>query len=78
MKLISTSLIMLCISIFSAILGLYRETLLAKYFGISSEMEAFVIASFLPLVVLPAIGKALTTSFIPVYLNLKKNQNQVL
>ncbi|MFT0561364.1 lipid II flippase MurJ [Bacillus cereus] len=72
MKLISTSLIMLCISIFSAILGLYRETLLAKYFGISSEMEAFVIASFLPLVVLPAIGKALTTSFIPVYLNLKK------
>lgn len=72
MKLISTSLIMLFISIFSAILGLYRETLLAKYFGITSEMEIFIIASFLPLVVLPAIGKALTTSFIPVYLNLKK------
>lgn len=68
----STSLIMLLISVFSAILGLLRETLLAKYFGISREMEAFVIASFLPLVVLPAIGKALTTSFIPVYLNLKE------
>ncbi|MDM5441340.1 lipid II flippase MurJ [Bacillus hominis] len=72
MKLMSTSLIMLLISVFSAILGLLRETLLAKYFGISREMEAFVIASFLPLVVLPAIGKALTTSFIPVYLNLKE------
>lgn len=72
MKLVSTSLIMLLISVFSAILGLFRETLLARYFGISKEMEVFVIASFLPLVVLPAIGKALTTSFIPVYLNLKK------
>ncbi|WJE52596.1 lipid II flippase MurJ [Bacillus cereus] len=72
MKLMSTSIVMLLISVFSAILGLLRETLLAKYFGISREMEAFVIASFLPLVVLPAIGKALTTSFIPVYLNLKE------
>ncbi|MFJ8119878.1 lipid II flippase MurJ [Bacillus mycoides] len=72
MKLISTSLIMLLISVFSAILGILRETLLAKYFGISGEMEMFVIASFLPLIIFPAIGKALTTSFIPVYLNLKK------
>lgn len=71
MKLISTSLIMLLISLFSAILGLLRETLLAKYFGISIDLEAFIIASFLPLTVLPAIGKAITTSLIPVYLNVK-------
>ncbi|MFK4307404.1 putative peptidoglycan lipid II flippase [Bacillus sp. RC242] len=71
MKLISTSLIMLLISLFSAILGLLRETLLAKYFGISIDLEAFIIASFLPLTVLPAIGKAITTSLIPVYLNIK-------
>ncbi|MDN4071763.1 murein biosynthesis integral membrane protein MurJ [Fictibacillus terranigra] len=72
-KMFSTSGVILIIAIFSSILGLLRETLLAAYFGISSSLEAFLIASVIPLTILPAVGKSITTAFLPIFLKLKKD-----
>lgn len=51
----------------SKVLGFIRETLTARFFGADAQIDAFLVATTIP-VILPAfIGAVLTVSFIPVY-----------
>jgi putative peptidoglycan lipid II flippase len=49
----------------SKVLGLCRDILLAKYFGAGHEVDAFLLAITLPLVLAQGVGVALSTALIP-------------
>lgn len=71
------TIILLLISITGSFLGFYREILVAKYYGLGNEVEIFIIASTITVIVVPRISKAITSSFIPLYLKYTKiEQNE--
>jgi putative peptidoglycan lipid II flippase len=62
----SASAILIGTTIVSKGLGLVREVLIAKYFGASGQVDAFMVAMSLPLLVGGGIGLALGTAFVPI------------
>lgn len=68
----SKAIILLGISLIGSFLGFYREIITAKYFGVSLDLEVFLIATTFSTLVLPRVSRAITASFIP--LSLKYNR----
>jgi len=60
------------ISLIGSVIGFFRETITAKYFGVSNEIENFIIASTLSIIIIPRISKAIISSFIPLYIKNEK------
>ncbi len=52
------------------------QLLLAKWFGTASEMDAFVAASTLPLVVSGLLAGALASAFVPVYVQTREQSGE--
>src|SRR3989442_340146 len=52
------------------------QLLLAKQFGAESEMDAFVAASTLPMVVSGLLAGALASAFVPVYVETKQRASE--
>lgn len=68
------------VSLLSKILGFIREMIYASYFGTTDEMDAFIIATLIPITINAFLQGALVTAFVPVYnelltKNLKKEAN---
>ncbi|WP_044746850.1 murein biosynthesis integral membrane protein MurJ [Bacillus alveayuensis] len=62
------------ITIIGKLLGFGRETFMAAYFGTSYEADLYYVASVVPNILFAAIGMAITTGMIPLYIeNKKKN-----
>ena len=54
-------------SIISKLLGFARETVVAKYFGATSQTDAYLVAFIIPGVILSLLGGALPGTMIPVF-----------
>ncbi len=64
---VSASAILIGTTIASKGLGFVREILIAKYFGATGQVDAFMVALSLPLLVAGGVGLALGTAFVPIY-----------
>lgn len=61
------SLILAIVTIATKLLGLGKEILIAKHFGVTSNLDAFILALMLPTFFLNVIGGAFGSSFLPKY-----------
>ena len=55
------------ITILSKLLGFFRETLIADYYGATAETDAFFFAESMPGMIFPAVGNSIYTAFISLY-----------
>lgn len=65
-------------TLISKVSGFFREVLIGAKFGISYEVDAYLIAMMLPSILISALGAAITTTFIPVYTKLAVEKNKPL
>lgn len=72
----SSSAILTGIIIFSKLLGMLRDVVLANYFGTSGISDAYLTASTVPTLLFYFIGHALSTAFLPMYSNMKLSQGK--
>ena len=73
-RILQTSFWIMVITLVSKFLGFLRETAIAKYFGATSEADAFFVAFSIPGVLLATVVAAVGTTFIPVYERLNGNK----
>ena len=71
----STIFIMLA-TIISKILGFAKEIILASTYGASMYSDAYIVSANIPQVIFSSIGVALSTIFIPLYLDIKINSSE--
>ncbi|MEW6606959.1 MAG: murein biosynthesis integral membrane protein MurJ [bacterium] len=64
---ISAAFLLILIALISKILGFIREVLIARYFGISEEVDAYMVAITIYGLVGGVLGSAFSTSLIPLY-----------
>ena len=69
------ALIIAVISFISKFFGFFREVLVAKYFGASSQTDAFLVALIIPSMILGLFSGGFNTLIIPFYLE-KKARSQ--
>lgn len=62
-----TALMLMIVAILSKIIGLFRDIILAYFYGASSISDAYIVALTIPGVIFSFIGIAITTGFIPMY-----------
>lgn len=66
-KLGQSTVLLMVIIIFSKLLGMLREVVLAKYFGTSNISDAYLIAISIPTLLFYFIGHALNTAYLPMF-----------
>jgi putative peptidoglycan lipid II flippase len=64
---LSASIILVSVAVVSKGLGFLREILVAYYFGASAQVDAFMVALSLPMLLAGGIGIAFSTGLVPVY-----------
>lgn len=64
---VSATFILIFLSLASKVFGFFREVLVAKYFGVSAEVDAYMVAVMLPTILGGVIGASLGTSLVPAY-----------
>ena len=64
---ISPALMVSVIAIISKVVGIFREVVLANYFGTSNISDAYLIASSVPTLLFYFIGHSISTAYIPMY-----------
>jgi len=69
------ALIIAAISFISKFFGFFREVLVAKYFGATSQTDAFLVALIIPSMILGLFSSGFNTLIIPFYLE-KKAKSQ--
>jgi len=62
------------LTVVSKILGFLREASLAAVFGATSDTDAYVVAQTIPYLLFTTVSYALTTTFIPVYSQIREEQ----
>ncbi|WP_419955144.1 murein biosynthesis integral membrane protein MurJ [Neobacillus niacini] len=65
-KLIKSLGIFIIIALLSKVLGFFRETVTAFYFGTSIYLDAFLFASIIPVLLFDGIGAAVSTCVVPI------------
>ena len=60
------------LTVVSKILGFLREASLAAVFGATSDTDAYLVAQTIPYLLFVAVSYALTTTFIPVYSQIRE------
>lgn len=68
-----TVLLLIIIAFISKFIGFGREMVLSYFYGASSTSDAYIIALTIPTVIFAFIGKAISTSYIPMYNSIHKN-----
>lgn len=58
------------------ILGLFREILLAQFYGTSIYTDAYIIANNIPAVLFAAIGASIATTFVPMFARVKEEYGE--
>lgn len=64
------------IILFSKIIGFVRDLILSFYFGASDITDAFFVSTSIPVLVFNFIGLGITSSFIPIYSDIKENYGE--
>ena len=64
------------LSLLVKILGFMREIFMAYYYGASTTVDVFVASLNIPSVIFALFGTAITTSFIPLYSEIKEKKNE--
>lgn len=71
-----TASIMIIFSMLSKVLGFLRDYMTAIKFGTTMEADAYLMASNIPNILFVIIGVAITTTFIPIYNEIKQNKTK--
>jgi len=66
--------LLMIIIIISKLFGMFRDVVLANYYGTSNISDAYLIASSVPTLLFYFIGHALSTAYIPMYNKVKKDK----
>lgn len=66
--------ILMTIIVISKLFGMFRDVVLANYYGTSNISDAYLIASSVPTLLFYFIGHALSTAYIPMYNKVKKEK----
>lgn len=66
----SVPMVMLII-VFSKLIGMFRDVVLANYYGTSNVSDAYLIASSVPTLLFYFIGHSISTAYIPMYNKVK-------
>jgi len=74
-KIIKTTIILTIFSLAIRFFGLIREMVFAAFYGASSAMDAFVVASSVPSIFVGVAVTAIVTAFIPIYTEYKINSH---
>lgn len=75
-SIVRAGLIILLANFASRILGFGREILIARFFGASAVVDSFLVAQVLPATIAGLIGGALTTVFIPVFVEEREKEGE--
>ena len=75
-KYAKTSLWVSIILVFGYILSLLKEAVVANYFGVSSEVDAYTIALTIPVTLFALVSVAIQAIVVPLYTNLLYNNSQ--
>lgn len=74
--LLTTAAALTIVTVISKVFGLFREITLAFLFGTTLEMDAYLVALIIPVIIFESFGEAIRLSFVPViadYLNDGRN-----
>ncbi|ANQ54472.1 membrane protein [Thermosipho sp. 1063] len=78
MSIFVSSILFSTATFFSRILGLFRDILFAKYFGVSYQLDAYFIAIMFPFFLRKVFGEgAMSSAFVPLYSE-KENKDMFL
>ncbi len=61
------TILMMGFAVIAKVTGFIRETTFAAVYGISEEMDAFLLASIVPVFLTGIIQRGLVSAFIPIY-----------
>ncbi len=75
-KTAKTTLALMLVTIFSKVIGLIRETVMAATYGTSMYKAVYDIANNIPVVIFAIVGTALATSYIPVFNKVEKERGK--
>lgn len=73
-KVAKTTMLIMVLTIFSKVLGLVREQVLALAYGTGMYADIYVTAMKIPSILFTALGAAIATSLIPVYSKVKEEK----
>jgi putative peptidoglycan lipid II flippase len=73
----SATLILISCTIISKFFGFFREILIAKNFGVSAEVDAYMVSLMLPALIGSGIGSTFGISLIPLYHKILTNKGIV-
>lgn len=74
MRIKRIAFIIVMVTLLSKFIGFFRDVILANYYGASAISDAYIIALTIPGVIFAFIGVSISTSFIPIYTNIFKNE----
>lgn len=75
-SILQATVLLTVIAFISRILGFFREVVIANIFGAKAITDAYLVAQILPLTLAGLVGGALTTVFIPVFLEEKEKNGE--
>lgn len=75
-RIAKTAVSVMFITIISKILGFIREIVLASAYGTTVYTDTYIVAMNIPIVICSIIGAGITTTFIPMYFNIKANSKE--
>lgn len=75
-SILQATVLLSVIAFVSRILGFFREVIIASIFGAKAITDAYLVAQVLPLTLAGLVGGALTTVFIPVFLEEKEKNGE--
>ncbi len=75
-KTAKTTLALMLVTVFSKVIGLIRETVMAANYGTSMYKAVYDIANNIPIVIFAIVGTALATSYIPVFNGVEKERGK--
>lgn len=75
-KVITSGIILSFCLLVSKFFGFIREMLIAKYFGASADVDAYLIATQIPYFASIIISSGITTCFIPIYLKYLSSKDE--
>lgn len=64
------------ITVLSKIIGFFRETTFAGFFGVTQQADAYNMASTLPSIIFISIALSIANSFVPIYSNIYNRQGE--
>jgi len=68
-KIFKAAILVSVMTIINKPLGFIRQAIIAAYYGVSSQTDAFFLAQNMPSLLLPAVCTALSTAFITIYVS---------